>query len=70
MMHSDIQRLFYQGTARFNGMSGAFTALGGDISAIALNPAAAGVFRSTEFAVTPMVLFRDLNTNYKGYWQQ
>ena len=31
-------RLFYQGTARFNGMSGAFTALGGDVSAIGLNP--------------------------------
>ncbi len=25
-------KVFYQGTARFNGMSGAFTALGGDIS--------------------------------------
>lgn len=60
-------RTFYQGTARFNGMSGAFTALGGDISAIGLNPAAAGVFRSTEFAVTPVVLFRDLNTEYKGF---
>lgn len=46
-------RLFYQGTARFNGMSGAFTALGGDISAISLNPAAAGVFRSTEVTITP-----------------
>lgn len=60
-------RLFYQGTARFNGMSGAFTALGGDISAIALNPAAAGVFRSTEFSVTPLVFFRDLNTDFNGY---
>lgn len=60
-------KIFYQGTARFNAMGGAFTALGGDISAIALNPAAAGVFRSTEFTVTPVVFFRDLNTNYKGF---
>ena len=60
-------KIFYQGTARFNAMSGAFTALGGDISAIALNPAAAGVFRSTEFTVTPVVFFRDLNTDYKGF---
>jgi len=60
-------KIFYQGTARFNGMSGAFTALGGDISAIALNPAAAGVFRSTEFSVTPVVLFRDINTEYNGF---
>ncbi|MFN2313564.1 MAG: UPF0164 family protein, partial [Bacteroidales bacterium] len=60
-------KIFYQGTARFNAMGGAFTALGGDISALALNPAAAGVFRSTEFTVTPVVLFRDLNTNYNGF---
>ncbi len=60
-------KIFYQGTARFNGMSGAFTALGGDISSIALNPAGAGIFRSTEFTVTPVVLFRDLNTEYNGY---
>lgn len=60
-------RLFYQGTARFNGMSGAFTALGGDVSAIALNPAAAGVFRSTEISITPLIFFRDLNTDWNGY---
>ena len=29
----------YQGTARFNSMSGAFGALGGDLSSIAVNPA-------------------------------
>ncbi len=60
-------RLFYQGTARFNGMSGAFTALGGDVSSIALNPAAAGVFRSTEISITPTVFFRDLSTDWNGY---
>jgi len=60
-------RLFYQGTARFNGMSGAFTALGGDVSSIGLNPAAAGVFRSTEVSITPVVFFRDLNTDWNGY---
>ncbi len=60
-------KIFYQGTARFNAMGGAFTALGGDISSIALNPAAAGVFRSTEVSVTPVVFFRNLNTDYKGF---
>ena len=60
-------KTFYQGTARFNAMSGAFTALGGDISAIALNPAAAGVFRSTEVSITPVVFFRDMNTDWNGY---
>ncbi len=60
-------RLFNQGTARFNAMAGAFTALGGDISAIAINPAAAGLFRSTEVSVTPVVSFRDMNTNWNGF---
>jgi hypothetical protein len=60
-------RIFYQGTARFNGMSGAFTALGGDISAVALNPAAAGVFRSTEIAISPNLMFRTLNTSFNGF---
>ena len=60
-------RTFYQGTARFNGMSGAFTALGGDVSATSLNPAAAGLFRSTEITITPLVFFRDMNTAWKGF---
>src|SRR5512133_437946 len=59
-------KLFYQGTARFNGMSGAFTALGGDLSAISLNPASAAVFRTTEFAVSPQLLFRSDWSNYSG----
>lgn len=35
------------GTARYISMSGAFTALGGDISAISLNPASSAVFLSS-----------------------
>jgi hypothetical protein len=46
-------RLFYSGTARFNSMSGAFTALGGDISSLSQNPAGLGVFRSSEITITP-----------------
>lgn len=40
------------GTARFQAMGGAFTALGGDLSAISINPAAAGVFHRGEFALS------------------
>jgi len=36
----------YQGTARFNSMSGAFGALGGDLSAVAVNPAGSVIFNS------------------------
>jgi len=41
------------GTARYVSMSGAFGALGGDMSAIGLNPAGIGVYRSSEFSISP-----------------
>ncbi len=34
-----------QGTARFQGMSGAFGALGGDLSSLNVNPAGSAVFK-------------------------
>lgn len=40
------------GSARYVGMSGAFSALGGDVSAIKDNPAALGVFRTSEASMT------------------
>lgn len=40
------------GTARYNAMSGAFGALGGDISAIDINPAAGSVFLNSDFSLT------------------
>ncbi|GAA4646371.1 outer membrane protein transport protein [Pontixanthobacter gangjinensis] len=40
------------GTARYMGMSGAFGALGGDISAMALNPASSAVFLSSTATVS------------------
>jgi hypothetical protein len=42
----------YQGTARFNSMSGAFGALGGDLSAIAINPAGSAVFNNGHFSIS------------------
>ena len=45
------------GTARSAAMGGAFTALGGDISAITNNPAGIGVFRKSELSFTPLLNF-------------
>lgn len=42
----------FKGTARFMSMGGAFTALGGDLSAINVNPGGIGVYRSSEIAAT------------------
>ncbi|OYU84301.1 MAG: transporter [Flavobacterium sp. BFFFF2] len=41
-----------QGTARFNAMGGAFGAIGGDLSAMSINPAGGAVFTSSQFAVS------------------
>lgn len=51
-----------RGTARFLGMGGAFTALGGDLSAVSQNPAGLGVYRSSEIGATLDINFR----NYKS----
>lgn len=40
------------GTARFKSMSGAFGALGGDLSALGINPAGSAVFSSSEFVLS------------------
>ena len=46
------------GTARFIGMSGAMTAVGGDPSAVKLNPAGLGIYRHSQFSVTGAGQFR------------
>jgi hypothetical protein len=55
-------QIFYGGTARFMSMGGAFTALGGDLSAISLNPAGTGVFRSFEFSLTPQLVYNSTSS--------
>ena len=40
------------GTARFESMGGAFGALGGDLSAININPASSSVFNDNEYGFT------------------
>ncbi len=54
--YNDAGVLFSQekinGTARYNGLSGAFGALGGDLSAIGINPAGGSVFNSSSFSAT------------------
>jgi len=42
-----------EGTARSGGMGNAFGALGGDFTAVGINPAGLGIYRSAEFSFTP-----------------
>jgi hypothetical protein len=58
--------VYYGGTARFMSMGGAFTALGGDISSLSQNPAGLGVFRSSEFTISPQLLHNNVNASFNG----
>ncbi|MBW4360830.1 OmpP1/FadL family transporter [Flavobacterium taihuense] len=54
------------GTARFTAMSGAFGALGGDLSSININPAGSAVFANNQFAFTMGNYNIKNNSNYFG----
>lgn len=55
-----------QGTARFRAMGGAFGALGGDISAISLNPASSAIFNKSNASFSIANYDRDNAVNYFG----
>ena len=54
------------GSARFNAMSGAFGALGGDISSLSVNPAGAAVFKTSAFSVSGSSRETDITSNFYG----
>ncbi len=54
------------GTARSMAMGNAFGALGGDFSAIGINPAGLAVFRGSEFSVTPSLIFNKTESNFQN----
>ncbi len=54
------------GTARFRAMSGAFGALGGDLSSINVNPAGSAIFLNNQLAVTASNIDTKNNSNYYG----
>jgi len=52
------------GTARFTAMSGAFSSLGGDLTAISLNPAGATTFATNRFSATLSFFNKESNASY------
>ncbi len=54
------------GTARFRGMSGAFGALGGDLSALQINPAGSAVFLNSYGSITLSSTAIDNDASYNG----
>ena len=57
---------YYDGTARSLAMGNAMTALGGDMGALSYNPAASGVYRYSEFTLTPSLYSGITSTSFLG----
>ena len=66
---AELSRMHLFGTARAMGMGGAFTSLGADLTSMALNPAGLGMYRSSEFSLTPMVSVSHGLTDNTADWQ-
>ncbi|MDR3187619.1 MAG: hypothetical protein LBT94_00325, partial [Prevotellaceae bacterium] len=61
-----FSRSYPLGTARFSAMGGAFSALGGDLTTLAYNPAGLGVYRSGELSITPNMNVTNVSSSYMG----
>ena len=62
----NIAQEYAEGTARSMAMGNAFTALGGDLGAIGINPASSGVFRSSQISFSPSLTINRSNVSYLG----
>ncbi|MDR3218657.1 MAG: outer membrane protein transport protein [Dysgonamonadaceae bacterium] len=56
------------GTARGQAMGGAFGALGGDVTGVAINPAGVGVYRASEIVANMSVASVNVETDAKAGW--
>ena len=54
------------GTARTVGSAGAYGSVGADLGCITINPAGLGLYRSTDFSITPLVQFGSNESVYDG----
>jgi len=59
-------RIFYGGTARFMGLSGAYGAVGADFSSLAINPAGIGLYQSSELTMTFSPMISGSESEYYG----
>ena len=62
----NLSNLTVQGTARSIGFGGALGSVGGDFSAISVNPAGLGIYRSSEFSITPSMKVNSSSSDYLG----
>jgi hypothetical protein len=63
---TDLTRSDLSGTARFVGMGGAMSALGGDLSTMGTNPAGIGIYRSNDASITFGYSMNSTDSKYDG----
>ena len=61
-----FSQTYYQGTAKALGMSNALGAIGGDMTAVCINPAGLGIFRNNEITASIDLLYNLHNSTYYG----
>ena len=61
-----FSQTYYQGTAKALGMGNAMGAVGGDMTAVCINPASMGIYRSSEFTLSCNLLDNHSNSTYYG----
>ena len=54
------------GSARYMGLGGAFGALGADFSTLSSNPAGIGLYKKSEFSISPSIFFSNTQSTYNG----
>lgn len=54
------------GTARNMGLGGAYGAVGADFSSLSTNPAGIGLYKKSEFTISPSIFFGNTESNYNG----
>ncbi len=59
-------RMSLTGTARYLGLGGALGAVGADFSSLSTNPAGIGLFRKSEYNITPAFALAKTETTYLG----
>lgn len=63
-------QITFGGTARYMGMAGAFGAVGADFSTLSSNPAGIGLYKKSEFTITPSVFWGNTSSIYNGYMNE
>jgi len=61
-----FSQVYWQGTARNMATGSAFSVMGGDFSALSINPGGIGVYRAKYFSATPEVFTNKINSQYNG----